>query len=572
MIDYLVLSAELSLVALVAIACLRSAPARWRLGVALVALFVAVLPWAVLPAVPIPVTSGSTTVLDALPLIAPFGTPEAAVPSTFASPSAGWELPLASVLTAASTLGLAAFAWLALRQRASVRRWRKVALDGDHLLEKMPEAVPRDCRIRILPGSGQAAASGLLHPTVWIGEHHVDDERCTSVLLHEMMHLQRRHPLVVVALTFLRCLLWWQPFVWLWVWLARRELEHDCDEACAELLGRDPYRRTLASLIHDAGPQPGLALMGRRSFNLDRVRSLEKAKRLRLRHRVATVFALCLVPLLALDLSVQAGDGNGTTRAKLLERVEEDFEATNADTLLTKVGDLLAVRFNTTLIGALRVLANQTSRPVYLHPDVDAAKKVEVAIAGTQEELIRAVAKHVGLAAGVHPTSFVVAEERLLTDPRWIDRAVVLSGVPNKRIRLDIDLEVDGESIPTPVDLIVGQSNWTGFEAGGCLINLVAQRIDDEGVVVELRHFRSEGAGMSWEKEMPYGMRRTLIDGKVPGMDGDWCRVSLLASAYELDWSRDPSAGDGESENTNDVVETSLKESGDDTGTEPDGG
>lgn len=321
-------------------------------------------------------------------------------------------------------------------------------------------------------GSDQAAASGLLHPTVWIGEHHVDDERCTSVLLHEMMHLQRRHPLVAVALTFLRCLLWWQPFVWLWVWLARRELEHDCDEACAELLGRDPYRRTLASLIHDARSQPGLALMGWRSFNLGRVRSLEKAKRLRLHHRVATVFALCLVPLLALDLSVQAGDGNGTTRAKLLD---------------------------------------------------------------------------------------------------WIDGAVVLSGVPNKRIRLDIDLEVDGESIPTPVDLIVGQSNWTGFEAGGCRINLVARRIDEKGVVVELRYLHSEGAGMSWEKEIPYGMRRTLIDGKVPGMDGDWCLVSLLASAYELDWS-DPSAGDGESENTNDVVEASLKESSDDTGTEPDGG
>ena len=147
MIDYLIVSAELSLVALVAIACLRSAPARWRLGVALVALFVVVLPWAVLPAVPIPVTNGATTVLHALPLIAPFGTPEAAIPSTFASPSAGWELPLASVLTVASTLGLAVFAWLALRQRASVRHWHKVALDGDHLLEKMPEAVRRDCRM-----------------------------------------------------------------------------------------------------------------------------------------------------------------------------------------------------------------------------------------------------------------------------------------------------------------------------------------------------------------------------------------------------------------------------------------
>ena len=148
----------------------------------------------------------------------------------------------------------------------------------------------------------------------------------------------------------------------------------------------------------------------------------------------------------------------------------------------------------------------------------------------------------------------------------------MLSGLPNKRIRLDIDLEVDGEPIPTPVDLIVGQSNWTGFEAGGCRINLVARRIDDEGVDIELGHFSSVGTGLRWEKELSYGMRRSLIDGKVPGMDGDWCQVSLLASAYELDWSRDPSEGDGESPKADDVVETSLEENGDDTDTEPDGG
>ena len=49
--EYLLMSAELSLVSLLAIACFRSAPARWRLGVALAALPVAVLPWSMLPAI-----------------------------------------------------------------------------------------------------------------------------------------------------------------------------------------------------------------------------------------------------------------------------------------------------------------------------------------------------------------------------------------------------------------------------------------------------------------------------------------------------------------------------------------
>ena len=550
MIDYLILSAGLSLVALVATACLRSAPARWRLGVALVALFVVVLPWAVLPAVPIPVSSGATTFLDALPLVPPSGTPEVAFPSTSGSASVESELPLVTALTAASALGFGAFAWLALRQRSCVRRWRKVARDGDYLLERMPEAVRRDCRVRILPGSDQAAASGLLHPTVWIGEHHVNDERCTSVLLHEVMHLQRRHPWVAVALTFTRCLLWWQPFVWLWVWLARRELEYDCDEACADQLGHDRYRKTLASLIRDARAQPGLALMGRRSFNLGRVRSLEIAKALRLRHRLATVVAFCLIALLALDFSARAGDGEGTTRAELVERLEWHAERFRGNTHAIKTdAGLMGFHFDTTLVGALRTLADNTSRPIYLHPDAArASHKVKLTAAGTQEELILAVAEHVGLAASVHPTGFVVADERRVAKPEWIDQAVVLSRVPNRRVRLAIELEVDGQAIPTPVDLIIGRSNWTGFEAGGCRINLVARRIDDEGVEIELRsHLGSVGQVWHLNKQVPYGQQRVLIDGGVWGTDGELRQVVLRASADEVDWGSEPNLSDSES-------------------------
>ena len=176
----------------------------------------------------------------------------------------------------------------------------------------------RNCRVCILHAGFQATATGLLRPTLWIGQQHLDDERRASILLHEAMHLHRHHTQIAVALTFLRCLFWWQPFVWLWVWLARRELELDCDEACAEVLGRDRYRTTLASLIHDAVPQPGLALIGHSSFNFRRVKQLEKRRVLSLRHRVATAVALCLAPLLVLDVSVEAQDDDGMTRAELV--------------------------------------------------------------------------------------------------------------------------------------------------------------------------------------------------------------------------------------------------------------
>ena len=284
------------LVALLTVACLRSAPARWRLRATLGALFVTTLPWTLLPAIPIKVASGPSPILDILPLDAPLVTPDVGALAASTIPTEAWQFPLVVVLSAASGLGLAAFALLVLRQRSTLRRWRAMAQDGDHLLGEVPRPL-RNCRVRILPRGSQATATGILRPTVWIGQQHLDDERRSSILLHELMHLHRRHPQIAVAMTFLRCVFWWQPFVWLWIWLARRELEHDCDEACAEILGRDCYRTTLASLIHDAVPQPGLALMGRRSFNFRRIEQLEKLRSLSLRHRVATTVAMCVTPV-----------------------------------------------------------------------------------------------------------------------------------------------------------------------------------------------------------------------------------------------------------------------------------
>ena len=298
MIDYLALAVGLSLVALVAIACLRSAPARWRLRVALVALIATTLPWTLLRTMPIPFTEGST-VGDVLSSIAPFGVPDVTSVASIAA-AAEWEFPLATLLWAASGFGLAAFMGLALRQRWLHRGWHEIAEDGDYLFEEMPEPVGWDCRIRILPGSANTGTSGFLRPTLWIGEQHVEDERCSVVLLHLLMHMQRRHAFIAAALTFIRCVLWWQPFVWLWTWITRRGMEYDCDEACADLLGHDNYRKALASFLSDAGDEPGLPLIGRPSFNLRRVRTLEKAKVLAVWHRVASVVAICMVPLLVL--------------------------------------------------------------------------------------------------------------------------------------------------------------------------------------------------------------------------------------------------------------------------------
>jgi len=563
MIDYLFQCAGLTLVALLAIACLRSAPARWRLRAVLVALFVTTLPWMVLPAIPIPATGGPTPVLDSIVLLGPLAPSQLdALPASVA-PAVGWQFPTVRVLSMASALGLTAFVFLALRQRSILRRWRDIARDGDHLLDGMPEIVQRNCRVRILPRGTQAAVTGFLDATVWVGEEHLNHERRTSVLLHELMHVHRRHPQLAVVLTFLRCLFWWQPLVWLWVWLARRELEHDCDEACAELLGRDRYRTTLASLIREASPQPGLALMGRRSFNLRRVRRLEKLGELSLRHRIAATAALCLTPFLVLDVSVEAEDDDGLTRAELVEKLEQVAVGAGkpAGAIMTSSNGLIGFYFDTNLTDALRSLADNGAGPIYIHPDVASIGKVRLTVAGDHGEVIRAVAENVGLAANSYPIGTLVADESMLTSLDWVDRAIVLAPVPSERVRLGIHLKIDGRAIATPVDLVVGKSNWTGFEAAGCRFNVVAQEVGDDGVDIELRSpFGPQGNYSTWHENVPYSQKvpaaedaeadaygdrddprvwTTVVDGRLVDTDGEWHDVELRMTAHKLDYARD---------------------------------
>ena len=127
MTDYLVHCATLTLLALLAIACLRSAPARWRLRATFLAVFATTLPWSLLPAIPITVASGPTPVLDILPLSVPTVTSDVGALTASTMPTETGQFPLLVVLSVASSLGLAAFALLALRQRSTLQRWRAIA-------------------------------------------------------------------------------------------------------------------------------------------------------------------------------------------------------------------------------------------------------------------------------------------------------------------------------------------------------------------------------------------------------------------------------------------------------------
>ncbi|MCY3623360.1 MAG: M56 family metallopeptidase [Gammaproteobacteria bacterium] len=559
MIDYLILSAELTLVALVVLACLRSAPAIWRLRTALVALLLTTLPWLLLPAIPIPVTHGSTAVLDALPMVIPLGTVDFVTAVVADAPPRALEIPLSVVLTAATALGLAAFAWLAFRQWSILRRWNDIARDGSHLMNRVPEKSRAKCRIRIVPDSDIATATGILRPTVWIGERYLDKDHGRGPLIHELVHVRRRHPQIASALTLIRCLCWWQPCVWLWVWLARRELEHDCDEVCAELLGRGDYRITLATLIREATDRsPGLALVGRRSFNLRRLRYLERLRTARVRHRLAAAVAIVLVPMLVLDFSVNAEDSPTLDDDAPPPFIEDSLVADSPMTIITADGKLSWVRLQTTGLRTVSMIAGSDPRHYYYHPDlhdwlddstVDIDWKVDSDTAGNSyDELIHLVAAELDLDARPESTAVLVAPKGGLADLGWLADAWIVAPPPNVQARVDFKLIVDGVKVPT-VQLVVGRSNWTGFEAGGLRFDVFAQRFDDDGVTIELAtpprrdepasHLTELGGvattRSSFNLLVPYAPFKSYGDHSIVGPDGEKHSVYIETMAHPVD-------------------------------------
>ena len=164
MIDYLIVSGELSLVALLAIACLRSAPARWRLWATLGALPIVVFPWSLLPPIELEQANPTVHFLDVLPVLTAIDS-VAAIDPTNASWSP-WQMSWLAAIAIATAIGLFAYVVLVVRQRARSQRWETVAQDGDPLLSDLPLHLRANCLVRIVPKSDLAVATGFfISPT-----------------------------------------------------------------------------------------------------------------------------------------------------------------------------------------------------------------------------------------------------------------------------------------------------------------------------------------------------------------------------------------------------------------------
>ena len=115
----------------------------------------------------------------------------------------------------------------------------------------------RDPRICVSNSRRAPLTFGVFRPTVLLPEDlPIGDAQFQLVLAHELAHIRRKDCLRKLLLTVCLCLYWWNPLVWMMVWLANRDMELACDEAVLRALGPDCKKAYALTLLDMAQRNP----------------------------------------------------------------------------------------------------------------------------------------------------------------------------------------------------------------------------------------------------------------------------------------------------------------------------
>ena len=195
-------------------------------------------------------------------------------------------------------------AYFVIGYACMVRRFRGTRLAPqpsiDALLDRF--RFSRDPRICVSSSHRAPLTFGVFRPTVLLPEDlPVGDAQFQLVLAHELAHIRRKDCLRKLLLTVCLCLYWWNPLVWLMVWLANRDMELACDEAVLRALGPDCRKAYALTLLDMAQRNPKSAPLCSgfaKSSAEERIRAILSFK------RIPAWVGICVSVLFVLTASV----------------------------------------------------------------------------------------------------------------------------------------------------------------------------------------------------------------------------------------------------------------------------
>ena len=195
-------------------------------------------------------------------------------------------------------------AYFVIGYACMVRRFRGTRLAPqpsiDALLDRF--RFSRDPRICMSNSHRAPLTFGVFRPTVLLPEDlPVGDAQFQLILAHELAHIRRKDCLRKLLLTVCLCLYWWNPLVWLMVWLANRDMELACDEAVLRALGPDCKKAYALTLLDMAQRNPKSAPLCSgfaKSSAEERIRAILSFK------RIPAWVGICVSVLFVLTASV----------------------------------------------------------------------------------------------------------------------------------------------------------------------------------------------------------------------------------------------------------------------------
>lgn len=344
--SWLLINLVLSCGALLTLQLMQSSPARLRWWLVVAALLAWCLPLQ-------PIDLGGPTPIFLQVDIVPISAREVPTLMTAGTATAGHAWGWQETLILASLLGLMWFVWDFISGRRLTQQWRQRSVADDSLITHAPERLQMPVSIRVLSNSTEAVTTGVLRPTIWLGDQLRQSPDLPLILSHELIHVRRRDNLWLSLVTLIQRLLWWNPLVLLLAARARALLELSCDEQCGRLHGTERYRNLLADLFAlrqpMLTPQAGLAFFSSSSLTVQRLRHLGREITMTKRH-LATIIALAVLCVFTL---VQANP----------DRLRY------SRTSITDENGQLSWQFeNVHIVDAVQALANAGGLTVAAHP------------------------------------------------------------------------------------------------------------------------------------------------------------------------------------------------------------
>ena len=161
------------------------------------------------------------------------------------------------------------------------------------------------CPVKVTEGISSAFIFGVIHPVLVLPQGQTVQE---LVILHELLHYQHRDPLWSVVIAAVRCLHWFNPFLWYCCNEAGNDLESLCDQRVLETVEgeqRREYGKILLSMVNEkyarAAGTSSLANGGR---NISR--RIEAIVRFKQYPKGMQLVSVCILMIMSFPLCVGA--------------------------------------------------------------------------------------------------------------------------------------------------------------------------------------------------------------------------------------------------------------------------